>query len=441
MKFQSLRSSLLGSAFALLAAFLVGSCGGGGASSPGPQGGPPQNQPSTSPISAGVEYTITIAGGRPPYTLSSSEPSLLAVPAVLDGHFFKVIPNNPGVIDNSLPPGALPVRTVTITMRDSVGSTAATSGLQVGQNFFTGYGVFYSSNCAAGAAGAVPQACAGGETAVTISAVINGNRFGNRTYQLEILRGPFFWVHPNGQIAGNTITVTTDHEGTANAIFRVNNLVQTQIGVYRITDVATGTSVEQIFTIDGIDIATELEILPNEFTFTGAFSDRCGTGSADFLVFDGAPPYTAVSSFPEITITARTPDSQPGRFTLTVSNPFICLDDATIVVTDSNNARGTVTVTTEPGSEDPPPPALSVTPGSITLSCGQSGSVSVIGGADTISVSSADPALTATVAGRTVTVTRTGALPATPPDITGTITITDGATGITLSVIHPTACS
>src|SRR6187397_179378 len=102
---------------------LLGSCGGGGAASPGPVGGPPQIQPGSGSLYAGVEYTFTIAGGRPPYTLSSSEPSILSVPAVLNGNFFNVIPYNPGVIDSGLPPGSVPSRSVIITMRDSVGST------------------------------------------------------------------------------------------------------------------------------------------------------------------------------------------------------------------------------------------------------------------------------------------------------------------------------
>jgi hypothetical protein len=34
----------------------------------------------------------------------------------------------------------------------------------------------------------------------------------------------------------------------------------------------------------------ELEILPDTFTFTGPDTAHCGTGTADFLVFDGCRP-------------------------------------------------------------------------------------------------------------------------------------------------------
>jgi hypothetical protein len=103
VKLDSFRSSLTGSLLLVVASMLLASCGGGGAASPGPVGGPPQIQPSSATFYAGVEYTITVSGGRPPYTLSSSEPALLAVPSVLNGNFFNVIPNNPGVIDSGLP--------------------------------------------------------------------------------------------------------------------------------------------------------------------------------------------------------------------------------------------------------------------------------------------------------------------------------------------------
>lgn len=442
MKFESLRSSLVGSALAALAAFLLASCGGGGASSPGPQGGPSQILPTGGTLYAGVEYNFTVTGGRPPYFLSSSEPELLAVPQQISGNFFSVIPNNPGVIDDNVEPGSLPVRTVVLSARDSIGNLATTQGLQVAQNFFTGYGLILSSNCTAtGTGGEAPSACAGGETVVRLAATINGSRFGNRTYRIEVLRGPFYWVFPNGQIAGNVMTVTTNHEGQADAIFRVNANVPTQIAVFRVTDVATGTSTEQVFTIAGTAVAAELEIIPSEITLTGPDSARCGTGSGDFLVFDGTPPYTAVSAFSGVTVTPAASNTQPGRFTFNVSNPFTCFSPATIIVTDANNNRGTVEITTEPGDEDPPPPPLGVTPATITLGCGISSSVVVIGGEGTLSASSVSPNLTAVLAGRTLTVTRLGSDPATPPNVSSQVIVTDGATTATLTVLSPTGCS
>jgi hypothetical protein len=444
---------------------LLGSCGGGGAGSPGPQGGPPQIQPATGTFYAGVEYTITIAGGRPPYTLSSSEPSLLPVPTVLDGFFFTVIPANPGVIDTGLPPGSVPSRSVTITMRDSVGSTASTTGLSVAANFLTGYGVSFLSNCPSPTGGGSSDACAGGETNIFLRASISGNLNSNREYRFEVVRGPFTWICNNTTVqgctvsnSGNVVTTRTDHMGDAQVSFRVADNVGTQLAVFRVVDVATGASTAHVFTITGTPIGGALEAIPDAFTFTGINTAQCGTGTADFLVFDGTPPYTAISSSPNVTVSRTgtlppydppiTSSTQPGRFTLQVSNPFVCLDEVPIVITDRFNSRTVVTVSTEAGSAPPPPTPVTVTPGSLTLQCGQSGSVSVLGGPTgtaTFSVSSPDPRVSATASGRTVTVTRAAAdiptVPPTPPGtIAYTVTVTDGSTFTTIGISAPAVC-
>ena len=56
--------------------------------------------------------TFTLGGGRSPYFVSSSEPSVLPVPQRVDGNTFSVVPANTAVVDTGLPPGSLPVRTV-----------------------------------------------------------------------------------------------------------------------------------------------------------------------------------------------------------------------------------------------------------------------------------------------------------------------------------------
>ena len=452
MKLESIRN-VLGGVFVLIASAMLGSCGGGGAASPGPIGGPPQIQPDGGTMYAGVEYTITVSGGRPPYTMGSSEPSLLAVPVTLNGNFFTVIPNNTAVVNTGLPPGALPVRSVIINARDSIGNTVAEEYF-VAQNFFTGYGVSLLSNCPATGTATV-AACAGGETAVELTTSIAGNLVGTRQYRFDILRGPFSWVFtPGGAIVGNTITVNTDHEGEAHVLFRVNNNVGTQIGVFRVTDVATGVSTTHVFTINGVPVGGELQALPDEISFSGRDSATCGTGTADILVFDGTPPYTASSSSANVTVTPTTSSSQPGRFTVAATNPFICLSDIPVVITDANNSRTTVTVTTTAGSADPPPTPIQVTPPSLALNCGQGGSFTVTGGPTsggsfTISRPGViDNRVTAVIANRNITITRnTPDVPAPPlaPRVneTFTFTVTDSSNNTnqtSVSVVAPSAC-
>ncbi|HET6263303.1 MAG TPA: hypothetical protein VFD95_00490, partial [Usitatibacter sp.] len=270
----------------------------------------------------------------------------------------------------------------------------------------------------------------------------------NRTLRLEVLRGPLVFLYaPNGAVAGNTVTVTTDEMGRTFAVMRVDPGVPTQFGIIRLIDVATGMFADQVFSITGVATATELEIIPNEFTFTGAFDNQCGTGSGSFLVFDGLPPFTAFSSFGEVTLNNTTSDTNPGMFTFNVSNPNVCLTDATIIVQDSRLVRGTVTITTQPGDNPAPPPPLRAIPTSLTLSCTvTSGSFLVAGGDTTATINAAtnDPTLTLTPAGRTVTVTYTppsGGVTPTGANISGTVSATDGASVVSVIVRHPPDCT
>ena len=457
--------SLIGSVSIVLASILLGSCGGGGAGNENPVGGPPQILPNTGTLFAGVEYTFTLAGGRAPYFVSSSEPSVLPVPFSVAGHTFSVTPANTAVVDTGIPPGGLPVRTVVITMRDSVGSTAGTTGLVVAQNFLTGYDVAYSSNCpSVGSTGAGPDFCTNGETAVRAFGAINGNIYGNRQYRFEVVRGPFSFTNipgvpgatrPSGVLGagGATWTTATDHSGTADAIIKVNQGVGTQLGVFRIVDVATGASTQYVFTIVGRPGAQPigpLTVIPDEFTLGGRNTAECGTGTGDFMVFDGTPPYTASSSFPaQLSVDPEVSNSDPGRFRFSATNPFFCMDVGTITIRDLNGRTGTVEVTTVRGSDPPPPLPITPTPGSLTLSCGSAGSVILIGGGGTFTVATPNPRLTAVVSGRIVTITRVGTDPAgTPPSPTpGTpnivsfnVNVTDGTQVMGIGVSAPSNC-
>jgi hypothetical protein len=467
VRLESIRSFLAGSLSVALASFLLVSCGGGGAGNSDPVGGPPQILPSTGTLYAGVEYTFTLAGGRAPYFLSSSEPSVLPVPFKVDGHTVSLIPANTAVVDTGLPPNSLPVRTVVITMRDSIGSTAGTQGLQVAQNFLTGYSLGFTSNCVAAASGGAPPACAGGETVLELTAAINGNLLGFREYRFEVVRGPFFFtnipgvpgvVPPSGTLGpgGATWTTRTDHEGDAHAIIRVNNNVGTQIGVLRVVDVATGASTQYTFNITGVPLSGALVAIPEEFTLAGPNSATCGTGTGDFLVFDGTPPYTAVSTFPDVLLVnaldntnSNVSNTQPGQFRFSATNPFFCMDPGTIVVRDANNRQVIVEVTTEQGTGDPPPPPMSATPGSLTLPCGGAGSVILLGGGGTFTASSPDTRLTSTLATRVLTITRVAVDPVGTPvsptpgvvnPRTFTVNVTDGTNLIGVGVTAPSNC-
>jgi hypothetical protein len=363
------------------------------------------------------------------------------VPTSNSGNSFTTVAANTGVVNTGITPQDLQVRGVTISVRDSTGSATTTTGLQVAQNFLTGYGVVFSPvSCPGGqssAASPVAQACRGGTTAVRFAAIFNGNLIGNRVFRLEVLRGNFSLRNPvTGQVS-NTITLNSDHEGVVTGIIEVPANAGPGLGVLRVVDVATGVYTDTVFVISGQSTSQLLTAVPNTFTFTGPLTTVCGTGSADFIVFDGTAPYTAVSSFASIVVTPTVSNTNPGRFTITATDPNTCISNGTVVITDALGGRVTVTVTTEPGSIAPPAPIpLAVGPTALTLGCGQSGSVTVISGSG-VSATSTSAAVTALVSGNSITITR--APTGTSPTSVG-IGITDGRTIVTVTATVPATC-
>ena len=443
MKFHSLCSSLTAFLLACCSALLLAACGGGGAGGNPNQGGPISISPSGENVTfyGGIPVTLTLSGGRRPYSLTSSDASILPLPAIVDGNHVTVVPNNPGVIQSGLQPGDLPVREIQINMRDSTGIIVTTT-VKVAQNFLTGYGVNITpttcpSAATTGAAGSGAQACAGGESAIQMRATFNGSLAGNRQFRMEVLRGNFSLRHPvTGQVA-QSIIVTSDHTGLVTAVLEVPANVPTQLGVLRVYDVATGVYADTVFTISGRSQSQAITPVPNAFTFTGPLTTTCGTGTADFMVFDGVAPYTAISSDPNLTVTP-TSSTNPGRFTLNAFNPNWCMANATIVVTDARGGRGTVTVTTETGATAPAAPAsFNVAPTAITLGCGQSGSVTVVGGTGSYFTNSTNPAVTAVASGTAVTITRANTGTSTA---TVVVSVSDGRDIAEVSATVPTTC-
>lgn len=441
MKFHSLRSSLAGTFLAIAASLLLGACGGGGATTNPGQGGTFQIIPAAATFYAGVPATIQVLGGRGPYALSSSDPGVLPVPATLNGNSFEVVPNNPGVVDTGLTAGELQVLSVTITARET-GGTSVQATIKVGQNFLLGYGVtMVASGCSAsasGAGGTAPQACAGGQTTVTLSAVFNGNLQGDRQFTFQALQGPFGWIFPTTGVVGNSVTTVSDHLGVATAIMQVNPGVATQVAVLRVIDTATGVYQDVAFVIAGAANAGALTVIPSSFTFTGQLTTDCGTGSGSFQVLDGTAPYTATSSDSSLMVSPATTSSNPGQFTITATNPNLCLTNASVVVTDSIGGRATVTVTTSPGAGTTP--AMTVSPTAVTLACGTSASVAVVGGSGSYSAVSSVSRVTSLITSTTITLTRLIHDPAPPYPTTATVLVSDGTTVVPVTVTIPASC-
>lgn len=449
MKFHSLRKSVLAGAFAFIAAAVLTSCGGGGAAQSTQGGATLAILPSTGSIYAGVPVTFTLVGGRAPYTLASSEPSLLPVPTTVNGSSFTTVANNPGVVDPNQDPLLVPSRAVTIQIRDSGTSNISIGQYNVLQNFLTGYGVRLTPTACAGplptvtdtAVLSVPAGC---EVGVLFNATTAGNLGGDRRFRISVIRGPYVLIDTQTGLTGNTLEVMSDHQGRITAAIRTLTGVSTQLAVIRVTELTTGVYSDTIFTITGGTSTTTLHAIPDAISFTGPDTATCGTGEVDIFVFDGTPPYSAASSNPNVVVFPINANQNPGVFRVRAVNSGVCLTNATIIFTDRFGARTTATVSTSAGSAAPPAPPptpVGTTPTAVTLGCAQSGSVSITGGVPPYFGSSSNPNVTVTITGNTATITRAGpAGPGSVAQTTSAVNITDGTTVAQVSVTSPTSC-
>lgn len=422
---------------------LLSACGGGGASTATNAAGALQLLPGSGSLYAGVPYTFTIAGGRAPFTVTSSEQTILPLGITVTGTQFQTVPFNPGVIDAGLQAGEVPRRSVNIEVRDAVG-TSISNTFQVLQNFFTGYGEFYQSTCT-GSGNTLPNACSGQDTVITLTPVSQGALYGGREFQFDKVRGDYQFVveDPNAtpQLV-NQLRYRTDQNGVARARVRVTVAAPTQIASYKVTDIQTGTTTDFTFVIVQQAPAGTITVLPTTLTFTGALSTQCGSGSGSVFVFGGTPPYTATSTLPGIVVNPSTLATQGGNFTLNVPAGLSTCPSGTVIISDSLGARATVTVQSNPGTGTPPP--LAVSPAAMTLTCAANvGSAAVIGGGGGFGINaiSSHPRVTAFVSGNTLTVTRLLGDGATGPFAgTATIALTDGASIVNVAVVVPPSC-
>ncbi|QJR16920.1 hypothetical protein [Usitatibacter palustris] len=431
---------LVAAVLAVASSVLLASCGGGGAATT-QEGGILRIQPDPGTFYAGVPNEILISGGRMPYTMSSSDPTVLAIPATVNSGSIMVIPNNPGVVDPGLQPNEVPRRTVTVAARD-VNGLFYDAAIAVLQNFLTGYGSSIVSTCPAPSAGAAVQACPGRESIITAVPVSQGTLYGLRTMRFEVIRGSFQFVVPETpsnptRVLVNQYTIPTDHEGKAIARIYVAPNAGTQLATFRLTDVQSGVYVDTIFTIS--QAAGTIVAIPSELEFTAALATRCGTGSSQVYIFDGIPPYTATSTSIHVSVFPNSPNTNPGVFTVAATNDSVC-GTFPVIFQDATGARVTVVVTTSAGSGTLP--AMTIAPTAHTIGCASSASSTIIGGAGGYSVNSSDPSrVTAVVSGNTITFTRTGGPLGSGGNVSIPVTVTDGTTLTTVTVTVPATCT
>jgi hypothetical protein len=430
-------------AFVAACATLLASCGGGGAATSPSSAGALALTPGTSSIYAGVPYTMNITGGRKPYLVTSSEQTIVALNFTTESSTFDIVANNPGVVDPGLDPAEVPRRTVTITVRDSLGTSVAGS-YAVLQNFFTGYGASYSNTCAVGASGPV-QACSGTDTVLSYAPVSQGALYGNREMQFDRVRGDFSFVpEPPGTTPQlvDRIRVRTDTTGRALIRMRVGIGAPSQIATFKVTDVTTGVTADIAFLISGQAPTGSITLVPGTaITFTGSSTGACGWGSSDQYVYDGTPPYTITPPV-GVSVVPLTLTSNGAKFTVSVGQgaPVNQCPSGTLIVTDAQGRRATLDVKSEVGTTSIPITVAPVPLPALTCTLNSTQAV-VIGGVGSFQVVSNHPRVNAQMAGNVLVVQRAASGDgAVVYPTTASIAITDGATVTTVTATVAANC-
>jgi hypothetical protein len=425
---------------AALAAVLTGglltSCGGGGASqATDTRDAPLQLLPGTSTLFATVPANFTASGGRPPYTLLTSNAAVLPVPSGTTGASIQLTPN---VVSANTD--------VTITLRDSAGATA-TATATVNPNFVNGdltvQGNSVESPNFTGCT-AVGFVCAGQFGTVRVTLTQNGAPVRSRPVRFTAEQGGYQFVT---NVVNNTLAPTidaiTDETGTATAILRANVNATLQVAQIRATDIQTGafrlsTFVIRQTTLSGQDFTT----VPNGWSVGGSLKNQCPGGVVDYIIFGGTPPYNIRTTISGVNVSPTiTNTDNPNRFSATFF-PQPCGDDGyapVFTITDATGRTITANLTVKPGTNDAPATTtLALSPAALVLACGQQAQVvaaiTVTGGgsqstaptlstAVTTPVSPATALTVAAAANGTITVTR------------GNGTISPGGTGRALANI------
>lgn len=432
MNLEPLRSlqSKLSIAFLAAAALVLASCGGGGATSSPTIVGSLQILPGTASIYAGVPYTFTIAGGRKPYLVTSSEQTLVALNYTTESNEVTIVANNPGVVDPGLSAGEVPRRSVNIQVRDSAGvSTTVTYSVLL--NLFFGYSQTYSTDCAIAGATTQPQACSGADSLVNLFPASQGVLYGNREFLFERINGDFLFVQETPAAApANSARVRTGQDGQAFMRLRVNAGATTHIATYRITDTATNTTITNAFLITGVLPGGSITLVPGgSVTFTGASTAQCGFGSSDQYIFDGTPPYTLTAP-PNIGVSPLTITRNGDRFTVTVPQgaPVTGCPSGVVVIIDAVGRRATLQVTSLRGTVSTP---ITVAPLPLpNLTCtANTAQAAVVGGNGPLQVISTHARVFAQISGNVLSVLRAPNGDGTVVyPVTASLVVTDGAT-------------
>lgn len=400
-------------------ALLLNSCGSGAVSSSSDPTITFTLSPSTPTTYSGVPFTLTISGGgaRGPYQITSSNATLLPIPG-----------SSLSDTQITLTPGTVTAQqSVTISVTDQAGKTA-TSVVNIQPNLINS-DITVTGNAPPGfpECAGVGFVCAGQSGTASLTVSQNGVPARGRSIRFDVIQGDFrFPIDVSQSLFSVSVTITSDESGRASTVLRADAGALPQIATIRATDTATGAFRTATFFIKQSTVGGgQFVTVPPQWTVTGSFAGTCPSGSVDFLIFGGTPPYDIRSSAPFIASAnpARTTVENPSRFTVSFPPPFSAptCGVVTFTITDATGLSIQSSLTIAEGTGIRPTPVINLSPDTVNLACAQSAQVTV----SVTDPGTPPPAVTASVGTGTSSATALTATVGTSGGVS-TITLTRG---------------
>lgn len=334
-------------------------CGGGSGAPNNPYVPPPAVpvltvQPANLVAYTGVPTTVTITSGQGPFSVFSSDASVVPVTQSVAGSTIVVLA------------GQVTTDTaVTLTVQDGLGSTRLV-GVSVKAAPILNALAFTPSGSDCGT-----DLCSGQAGTATVTATgAAGIPLTSRSIRFDVVYGPIgiMTTNPAAPVV-QTSTVVTDNKGVATVGIAAVPNSPTQPVQLRATDVISGQQQIVNLTVVNNTVATQspLAIVPNTATITSAYVNVCSTGfRVDYYIYGGTPPYTVASSFPTGITLVNNFVAKSGGFFEAITNGT-CVNPLTFTISDAAGKQTTATINNIAGSGVPPSaPALAVSPGAVS---------------------------------------------------------------------------
>lgn len=409
----------LGALASTMALALVG-CGGSSSSSTPVTSSTLLASPATFVAFGNTPNTVGITGGKGPFTVLSSNPTLLPVTATVTGASVTFTPNN--VTGNTA---------VTLTVTDSAGASSAVAVTVTPATISAPLITLTpaaTSVCAPvnNALTSAATLCEG-ETATASVTVKDsaGAPIANRSVRFEVLTiGASLAPNAATTAYSRIATVDTNAQGVATVLVRADAESTSEASFLRATDTVSTHRIDTWITVLKLSSAAPvLNLVPTTGGMVGGYANECPFVRREYTVYGGTAPYAvSVPAGSTLVMANDSGASAPGgavtvakaggRFTTENADSTACATGSTVLtVTDSKGLTAVGAYTMAPGSTARPtattdlavsPPAMSLTADPLSAYCTSSSArFTVSGGTGPYLVSTSIPQIAALLSGGT----------------------------------------